>query len=457
MKLSATISVSRRPRTDNDEQMAAMITAKTMSMNMKDFTQAVKDLNTAGMVIGEKDITVKANQFEIQSTSGDTNLTADSDGNLQVKANLIAAAFNVAAPTTAQGTSFINKFLVDTSLAMCITTWGAVLDNKAVIGTTDKIALGDSTEDRATPVFLIRQGSRFFVLNPLLFSEGVLQFYYRSISTSQRYGSAGDMLTKETLYYSRVKEGDPGYSSNNPLYSDSELKNKANISDMFLESDEMTTEGYTVYTANGYNFVDGTAQCLNVYNAVDGLIGNAHNVYIVGHYSNWTYSTAKGYVSSGVTANNKKTSVSTSNPKIIFSTNLPAYAYNTNRISDSSIRSQVANYLNTLQNTASKASTLSLYPLAEIIYNNCREIVMLQSSLLYYCRMYVSVDDVVEKVITVSRTVVDYSDVEDYGTGSITFRFFPQDYDTEVDIDSYEDSESEAEFSYTIHLLPTIS
>lgn len=65
MKLSATISVSRRPRTDNEAELASVITNKTMQMGLKDFDQAVKDLKGAGIVVGEDQMTLEASKVKI--------------------------------------------------------------------------------------------------------------------------------------------------------------------------------------------------------------------------------------------------------------------------------------------------------------------------------------------------------------------------------------------------------
>lgn len=87
MKLSATISVSRRPRTDNEAELASVITNKTMQMGLKDFDQAVKDLKGAGIVVGEDQMTLEASKVKI--TNNGTTAALFTDG--KVSADYIDA------------------------------------------------------------------------------------------------------------------------------------------------------------------------------------------------------------------------------------------------------------------------------------------------------------------------------------------------------------------------------
>ena len=84
-KLSASISVSRRPRTDNEEELVRVITNQTSTSSLSSFTQAVKDLEGAGIVVGSSDVTIKGSQVKVQN--GSTTAAMFSDG--KINASLI--------------------------------------------------------------------------------------------------------------------------------------------------------------------------------------------------------------------------------------------------------------------------------------------------------------------------------------------------------------------------------
>lgn len=84
-KLSASISVSRRPRTDNSEELVRVITNQTSTSSLSSFTQAVKDLEGAGIVVGSSDLTIKGDQVKVQNGS----TTAAMFTNGKINASLI--------------------------------------------------------------------------------------------------------------------------------------------------------------------------------------------------------------------------------------------------------------------------------------------------------------------------------------------------------------------------------
>ena len=84
-KLSASISVSRRPRTDNEEELVRVITNQTSTSSLSSFTQAVKDLEGAGIVVGSSDVTIKGSQVKVQN--GSTTAAMFTDG--KINASLI--------------------------------------------------------------------------------------------------------------------------------------------------------------------------------------------------------------------------------------------------------------------------------------------------------------------------------------------------------------------------------
>lgn len=86
-KLSASISVSRRPRTDNSEELVRVITNQTSTSSLSSFTQAVKDLEGAGIVVGSSDVTIKGDQVKVQN--GSTTAAMFTDG--KINASLIEA------------------------------------------------------------------------------------------------------------------------------------------------------------------------------------------------------------------------------------------------------------------------------------------------------------------------------------------------------------------------------
>lgn len=77
--ISASISVNRRPRTDNEQELASLITATTQKFGLKDFSQVVKDLSSAGIVVGENDIAIVADKLKVQPVGGGTTQTVYND------------------------------------------------------------------------------------------------------------------------------------------------------------------------------------------------------------------------------------------------------------------------------------------------------------------------------------------------------------------------------------------
>lgn len=92
--LFASQRVNRKARTDNEEvfrEKVTLITNKQMSVGqLADFSQLVKDFAAAGIVIGEKEVDIKATQTKIIGSDGSTIALFDTYGK-KLNANLIDA------------------------------------------------------------------------------------------------------------------------------------------------------------------------------------------------------------------------------------------------------------------------------------------------------------------------------------------------------------------------------
>lgn len=92
--LFASQRVNRKARTDNEEvfkEKVTLITNKQMSVGqLADFTQLVKDLGAAGIVIGKDKIAIKAKQTSVIGSDGSPIALFDTDGK-KLNANLIDA------------------------------------------------------------------------------------------------------------------------------------------------------------------------------------------------------------------------------------------------------------------------------------------------------------------------------------------------------------------------------
>lgn len=92
LSLFASIPVNKRPKTDNEavfKEMVTLITSKQISTGkLVDFSQLVKDMAAAGIVIGSDSVAIKAKQTSVIGSDGST-IAMFSNGKLN--ANLINA------------------------------------------------------------------------------------------------------------------------------------------------------------------------------------------------------------------------------------------------------------------------------------------------------------------------------------------------------------------------------
>ena len=94
LSLFASIPVNKRPRTDNEavlKEMVTLITNKQISTGkLVDFTQLVKDMGDAGIVISGNQVAIKAKQTKVIGSDGIPIALFDTDGK-KLNANLIDA------------------------------------------------------------------------------------------------------------------------------------------------------------------------------------------------------------------------------------------------------------------------------------------------------------------------------------------------------------------------------
>lgn len=95
LSLFTSIAVNKRPRTDNESVLTekiTLITNKQISTGkLADFAQLVKDMTAAGIVIGEKEVDIKATQTKVMGSDGIPIALFDTDGK-KLNANLIDAS-----------------------------------------------------------------------------------------------------------------------------------------------------------------------------------------------------------------------------------------------------------------------------------------------------------------------------------------------------------------------------
>lgn len=84
------VRVSRKPKTASETEIVRLITATNESTPIGNFTQLVKDLGTAGIVIGADSVAIKAKQTSVIGSDGSTIALFDTDGK-KLNANLIDA------------------------------------------------------------------------------------------------------------------------------------------------------------------------------------------------------------------------------------------------------------------------------------------------------------------------------------------------------------------------------
>ena len=114
LSLFASIPVNKRPRTDNEavlKEMVTLITNKKISTGkLVDFTQLVKDMGDAGIVIGSDSVAIKAKQT---SVIDENNHTIAMFSNGKLNANLIDAEtinVNHVYARSSEGESVIGHF-----------------------------------------------------------------------------------------------------------------------------------------------------------------------------------------------------------------------------------------------------------------------------------------------------------------------------------------------------------
>lgn len=84
------VRVGRKPKTASETEIVRLITATNESTPIGNFTQLVKDLGTAGIVIGKDYVAIKAKQTSVIGSDGSTIALFDTDGK-KLNANLIDA------------------------------------------------------------------------------------------------------------------------------------------------------------------------------------------------------------------------------------------------------------------------------------------------------------------------------------------------------------------------------
>lgn len=116
LSLFASIPVNKRPKTDNEavfKEMVTLITNKQISTGkLVDFSQLVKDMASAGIIISGNQIIIKANQTRIMGSDGSTIALFDTDGK-KLNANLINAEtinVNHVYARSSEGASIIGHF-----------------------------------------------------------------------------------------------------------------------------------------------------------------------------------------------------------------------------------------------------------------------------------------------------------------------------------------------------------
>lgn len=84
------VRVGRKPKTASETEIVRLITATNESTPIGNFTQLVKDLGTAGIVINGNQVAIKAKQTSVMGSDGSTIALFDTDGK-KLNANLIDA------------------------------------------------------------------------------------------------------------------------------------------------------------------------------------------------------------------------------------------------------------------------------------------------------------------------------------------------------------------------------
>lgn len=116
LSLFTSIPVNKRPRTDNEavlKEMVTLITNKQISTGkLVDFSQLVKDMGDAGIVISGNQVAIKAKQTKVVGSDGSTIALFDTDGK-KLNANLLNAEtvnVNHVYARSSEGASVIGHF-----------------------------------------------------------------------------------------------------------------------------------------------------------------------------------------------------------------------------------------------------------------------------------------------------------------------------------------------------------
>lgn len=106
------VRVSRKPKTASETEIVRLITATNMSTPIGNFSQLVKDLASAGIVISGNQVAIKAKQTSVIGSDGSTIALFDTEGK-KLNANLIDAEtinVNHVYARSSEGASVIGHF-----------------------------------------------------------------------------------------------------------------------------------------------------------------------------------------------------------------------------------------------------------------------------------------------------------------------------------------------------------
>lgn len=106
------VKVGRKPKTASEKEIVRLITATNESTPIGNFTQLVKDMTAAGIVIGSDSVAIKAKQTSVIGSDGTTIALFDTEGK-KLNANLIDAEtinVNHVYARSSEGASIIGHF-----------------------------------------------------------------------------------------------------------------------------------------------------------------------------------------------------------------------------------------------------------------------------------------------------------------------------------------------------------
>ena len=307
------------------EQSASGISLSTMKDNLKVAGIDIEATGTDKWTDGS--VTVTGNKFKIQNPSKETVLSCDStSGNLNVVGDITASSFLVSANA---GTTLTTEG----DWTMAITTWAKA---KTLSNGTNSSISSDVTDD--TPVFLVRQGASFFVLNPLSLGKGDRN--NRSLQYLTPYTFIGSSTQTIKVYFDSTLEipetdynleGLPG-TKTNPLYVDYKHDNTNLYSntDIILPYDSnvwnktycpivscyqpsnFSYDFFQYYIQLSPNVVDCVEGVFNLYNSGGEIdTSNLTYKYLVPQQFTYTWSSTKGIKAERTPTFSWKNSIST--------------------------------------------------------------------------------------------------------------------------------------------------